>query len=134
MSSILLKIENKTNLYFKHRLLLGLQHFNFFNYIYMYFHHLCHDAHTHKENITQITKGNLWANSKYVAFKQSGRQNCPNTTELLIMHRITFINIAVFLGINPLYNFYLLIPQVWYLKAGKSMCFTKCFVVLECPL
>lgn len=46
------------------------------------------------------------------------------------MHRITFISTANFLGINPfIIIFNLLIPQVWYLKAGKSMCFTSvlCF-------
>lgn len=74
------------------------------NYIYMCFYHWCHHAYIHKENRIKIITGNTWLDSEDVDFNQRSKvisKSFPNTTELLTMHRITFISTAIFLEINP---------------------------------
>lgn len=72
------KIENKTSIanidFYTDHILVSL------NCIYIRFYNLCHDVPTHKENIIQIIKGNMWADSEDVAFKQRSKvasNSCP---------------------------------------------------------
>lgn len=53
-----------------HKLLPDHDTLVFLNFIYICFHRLCHDAHILEENIIQIVKGNKWADSEDVAFKE----------------------------------------------------------------